>query len=99
MSEERDDRLIEFLKAGAPSPRDPLFRLRVLELREERLFRRRFFIMLAAALVIVLMALLAFTIGGKVFETAGALVFGTALGGGYLAFRGRALRILRRYSL
>jgi len=99
MSEERDDRLHEFLNAAAPPPHDPLFRLRVLELREELMFRRRFFIMLAAALVIVLMCLLAFTIGGKALETIGALVVGTALAGGYLAFRGRALEILRRYSL
>jgi hypothetical protein len=99
MSEERDDRIVEFLREQAPPARDPVFRVRVLERREHRQFQRRLFTMLAAALVIILVATFGVSIGGRALETTGALVVGTALASAYLAFRGRLLRILRRFSI
>jgi hypothetical protein len=98
MSEDRDDRLVEFLCAAAPPPRDPVFRLRVLERREHRQFRRRLFTMLAGVLVILLVSAFAIRMGGRALETMGALAVGAALASAYLAFRGRLLRILRRFS-
>ena len=98
MSEDRDDRIGQFLREQAPPARDPVFRLKVLERREQRQFRRRWLTMLAAMLVIILVATFGFAIGGGALETTGALVAGTALASGYLAFRGRFLRTLRRFS-
>jgi hypothetical protein len=99
MSEDRDDRIGQFLREQAPPARDPVFRLRVLERREQRQFQRRSLTMLAAVLVIILVATFGIRIGGGALETTGALVVGTALAGAYLAFRGRFLRILRRFSI
>lgn len=99
MSEDRDDRMVEFLRQAAPPARDPVFRLRVLERREQRQFRRQLFTMLAGLLVIVLVSTLASGMGGGALKTTGAVVVATALASAYLAFRGRFLGILRRFSL
>jgi hypothetical protein len=99
MSEDRDDRLVEFLCAGAPPPHDPVFRLRVLEQREHRQFRHRLYTILAGVLVILLVSAFAIRIGGGALEITGALVVGVAFASAYLAFRGRLLQILRRFSI
>ena len=99
MTEDRDDRIVEFLREQAPPARDPVFRVKVLERREHRQFQRRLLTMLAAALVIILVATFGVSIGGGALETTGALVVGTALASAYLAFRGRLLRILKRFSI
>jgi hypothetical protein len=70
----------------------------VLELREQRQFQRRLFTMLAGVLVIMV-STFAISIGGGALVTTGALAVGTALANGYLAFRGRLLRILMRFSI
>ena len=98
MSEERDHRIEEFLRASAPPARDPVFRLKVLERREQRQFRRRLFSMLAGVFVILLASLFALSQGIGVLVATEALAVGTALASGYLAFRGRLLRTLRRFS-
>jgi hypothetical protein len=99
MSEDRDDRIVELLRAAAPPARDPVFRLKVLERREHRQFQRRLFTMLAGVLVILLGSTFAISIGGGALKTTGALVVATAIASGYLAFRGRLLRILMRFSI
>jgi hypothetical protein len=99
MSEDRDDRLVEFLRAAAPPARDPVFRLRVLERREHRQFQLRVFTMLAGVVVILLVSAFAMRIGGGALVPTSALAVGAALASAYLAFRGRFLRILRRFSI
>ena len=99
MSEDRDDRMVEFLRQAAPPARDPVFRLRVLERRERRQFRRQLFTMLAGLLVILLAATFASGMGKGALKTTGALVVATALASAYLAFRGRVLGTLRRFSI
>lgn len=100
MSENRDDRIVEFLRAGAPPERDPMFRLEVLERRERRQLRRRAFTLLAAMLAILAVSISPTRIGGGSGLLAReAVVAGTALAGGYLAFRGQLLQILRRLTL
>jgi hypothetical protein len=90
MSEDRDDRIVEFLRQAAPPARDPVFRLRVLERREQRQFHGRLFLMLAGLLVIVLITTLAPT---------GVLAVVSALASACLAFRGRLRMVLRRFSI
>jgi hypothetical protein len=100
MSEDQDNRIVDLLREAAPPARDPMFRLKVLERREHRQFQRRSFTMLAGALVIILVSTFAINIGGRALETTGSLaVVGAALASGYLAFRGRLLGILRRFSI
>jgi hypothetical protein len=99
MSEKQDQRIVNLLRAGAPPARDPLFRLKVLERREQQRFQRRLFTMLAGTLVIILVSMLAIGTGGGALKTTGTLVVGTALATAYLAFRNRLLWILRRFSI
>ena len=99
MSEDRDDRIVQFLREAAPPARDPVFRLKVLERREQQQFQRRLFTMLGGALLIILASVFAIGIKGAALETAGVLITGAALASSYLAFRGRLLRILRRFSI
>ena len=99
MSEDRDERIVEILQAGAPPARDPAFRLRVLERREQRQFQRQLAIMLAGLLAILLVSIFATGMGRAPLKTTGVLAVGIALASAYLAFRGRFLQILRRFSI
>ena len=99
MSEERDHRIEEFFLASAPPARDPVFRLKVLKRREQRQFRRRLFTMLAGVVVILMVSLFAISRGKEALVATDDLVVGTAFVSGYLAFRGRLLGILRRFSI
>jgi hypothetical protein len=99
MSEDRDDRIAQFLRKQAPAARDPVFRLKVLERREQRQFQRRMFTMLAGLLVILLVSTFVIGMGSSALKTTTALVIGTTLGSAYFAFRGQFLRILRRFSI
>jgi len=99
MSEGRDDRIVEYLRQAAPPARDSLFRVKVLEGREQRQFQRRLFTMLAGAFVIIVALAFAVGIGSGALVPTGALVVGAALASAYLAFRGRFLRVLRRFSI
>ena len=97
MSEAQDQRIADLLRAAAPPARDPVFRLSVLELREQRLFQRRLFTMLAGVLVI---ALCCFRERRREpLRRRPALAGVAALASAYLAFRGRLLEILRRFSI
>jgi hypothetical protein len=49
MSEELDDKLAERLTAAAPAERDPMFRIAVLQRREEDRFRTRNLMLAAGA--------------------------------------------------
>ncbi|MBZ5578406.1 MAG: hypothetical protein LAP40_17725 [Acidobacteriia bacterium] len=99
MSEDRDNRLVELLRADAPPERDPVFRLKVLERREQRQFQRRLLTMLAGMLVILVGMGFAISLGNGALAPTGALIVGAALVSGYLAFRGQVRRILGRFSL
>jgi len=49
--------------------------------------------------VIILVSTFAIGTGGGVLGATGVLVAGAALASGYLVFRGRLLRILRRFGI
>jgi hypothetical protein len=99
MSDDKDQRIANLLRADAPPAHDPMFRIKVLERRERRQFQRRLFAMIAGAVVIILVSMSSISFARGSMETAGALAVGTALASSSLAFRGRLLRILRRFSL
>ena len=50
-------------------------------------------------LAIILVSTFCIRMGGRALETTGALVAGAALASAHLAFRGRLLPILRRFSI
>ena len=77
MTDDQDARLTELLRADAPAERDALFRLDVLERREQLRFRRKVLLLLAAALVtLVLLALGADWLGEQTLAPAGMLILG-----------------------
>jgi hypothetical protein len=99
MSEEQDRSIAELLSKAAPLARDPVFRLRVLELRERRQFQRRLYIMLAGSIAMISVSILAITLGGGALETTGAPVIGVAVASACLAFRHNLTRILRHFRI
>ena len=99
MSEGRDVRMEQFLRANAPPTRDPVFRLKVLERREQRDFQRRLVTMFAGVLVMLLVLGYYLSTGERALVPAGALAVGAALASASLAFRGRLLGIFRRFSI
>src|SRR5262245_7495535 len=98
MSERQDDRIMELLQRAAPPARDPVFRLRVLERREQRQFQRRLYIMLAGVISIILVATFVMSLGGGTLETS-APVVGVAVVTTCLAFRQSLMRILRHFRI
>jgi len=98
MSEQQDDRIMELLQRAAPPARDPVFRLRVLERREQRQFQRRLYIMLAGVISIILVATFVMSLGGGALETS-APVVGVAVATTCLAFRQSLMRILRHFRI
>ncbi len=99
MREDKDDRIVELLRADAPPPRDPMFRVGVLERREHWQFQRRLCTMLAGALAIILVSVFAIGMGTGAMGSMGVLAVGAALASGYLAFRRSLPHILRRFGI
>ena len=96
---EQDPKIVSFLLNAAPPERDPVFRLRVLEGREKRMFRRRLFTMSAGLILIGLVAAFGVGIGGGAPVIKGLLTVAAAFCSAWLAFRGHLRQILRRSSL
>ena len=98
MNEQHDDRIVELLQRAAPPARDAVFRLRVLERREQRQFQRRLYIMLAGVIAIILVSTFAMSLGGGFLETS-APVICVAVASTCLAFRQNLTRILRHFRI
>ena len=99
MGEQQDDGIVSLLRQGAPAARDPVFRLQVLERREQRQFQRRLYIMLGGLIAIIIVSTLAITLGGGALEITGAPVAGVAVASACLAFRHGLTRILRHFRI
>ena len=98
MSEQQGDRIVDLLQRAAPPARDPVFRLRVLERREQRQFQRRLYIMLAGVIAIILVSTFSMRLGGGFLETS-APVICVAVASTGLAFRQNLTRILRHFRI
>ncbi|HEY4365018.1 MAG TPA: hypothetical protein VGN17_28905 [Bryobacteraceae bacterium] len=99
MSDEKDLRIAGLLHQGAPPSRDPVFRVSVLERREQRRFQRRLYTMLAGVVLILLIAVAAQSLAGPKLERAGALLAAGAIGVACVAFRGSLGQVRKRFSL
>ena len=92
-----DERISAALQRDAPPPRDAMFRLQVLERREQKRFRRRALLSLAAAAGMVGISALAVNANGEVYTAGNVLLFALVLimaGVVYLPAFGRLLRHL-----
>ena len=90
-----DQRIADALRHDAPPPRDPAFRLQLLERRERQRFRRRSLSSLVAAIVVAAVSALAVSTGGASYTAGSVLLFGLVLvlaGVVYLPGFGRLVR-------
>ena len=99
MSEDQDQRIADLLREHAPPARDPVFRIKVRERREQRRFQRRSLTLLAGGLSIILVSAFALGIGGRALQTTAAPIVGAVLAGAYPAFRRGLPQILRRFGI
>ena len=74
-----DERVAIALQDNAPPPRDPVFRLHVLERREQRQFRHRAFTALASPSAMAIMSALAVRAGGEAYTAGSVLLFALVL--------------------
>jgi hypothetical protein len=70
-----DERITAALRHDAPPPRDPVFRLQVLERREQQLFRRRARQALAGATGVVVVSALTANGGSEAYTAGSVLLF------------------------
>jgi hypothetical protein len=99
MTQDQDARLANLLREDAPPAHDPLFRLSVLERREQKRFRNRSFLLLAAALAFAAISWIVINAGGQVFETAGVMLFGAILAVGHFLYAPALMQLLRRFRI
>jgi hypothetical protein len=92
-----DERIAAALQRDAPPPRDPLFRLQVLERRERQQFRQRALQGLAVVVVVGGLSALTATAGGQGYIAGSVLLFALVsimAGVVYLPVFGRLIRQL-----
>lgn len=90
--DEKDDRLTQRLQQMAPPPRDPLFRVKVLERRERQQFRTR----VASLLGLVLTLGAASVMTGELPELVRTVVLGVGLVVGVAVYALAMAQMLRR---
>jgi hypothetical protein len=74
-----DERITTALRHDAPPPRDPVFRLQVLERRERQRFRRRALHALAAMAAVAVVSALTASAGGEAYTAGSVLLFAMVL--------------------
>lgn len=99
MSEREEAIFQDLARRAAPAPRDPMFRLKVLERREIDQFKRRSWVLVALAVVAVLGAALFSVVRPGSIDAAAVVFFGigvSALGFFLAPMALRRLSALRR---
>jgi hypothetical protein len=89
-----DDRITAALQHDAPPPRDPLFRVQVLERAERQRFRRRARLAIAGAVGVLLVSVLTVSAGSMAYVAGSVLLFALVVvtGAVYLPEFGRLVR-------
>ena len=95
MRAREEERFAELVRRQAPAPRDPMFRLKVLERRETEQFRRRSWLFVALAVLAVAGAALVFLLRPGSLDGAAVVLFGVGLSAAGFFFAPAALRQLR----
>ena len=94
-----DDRITRALRQDAPPPRDPYFRLRVLERRERQRFRRRAAHTVAAMAVVAIVSALTATTGGEAYLAGSVVLFALAVTTAAVIYVPDFGRLIRRLSV
>ena len=93
-----DERITAALHHDAPPPRDPLFRIQLLERRERQRFRRRTQQALAGAAAVLIVSALTASAGSMAYVAGSVLLFALVLVTGAVAMPEFG-RLIRRLSL
>jgi len=94
-----DERITAALQHDAPPPRDPLFRIQLLERREQQRFRRRTQQALAAGAAVVIVSALTVSAGNMAYVAGGVLLFALVLVSAAVVYLPEFGRLIRRLSL
>jgi hypothetical protein len=78
MHDEKDERLTQLLLRNAPPSRDPLFRVKVLERRERRRFRRNVVQLVGSVAMLAMILAVSVGLTGETYEAARIAVLGAA---------------------
>jgi hypothetical protein len=95
MSEREEAMFQDLVRRAAPAPRDPFFRLKVLERRENQQFRRRSWTLVAFAVAAVLGAAMVIILRPASIDVAAVVVFGVGLSAAGFYFAPTLLRRLQ----
>jgi hypothetical protein len=99
MSRYPDEKLGALLREGRVPERDPLFRIRLLERREQQHFRRRAWLLRVALAVLMVLPAIGLALGSRLLPVSLIVVFVAAcIAAAVFSFRGLKLlwRQLRR---
>lgn len=89
MTEQQDERLGDLLRSYAPPPRDALFRLAVLERREQKRFQQRSLVLVIAAVIVAAIFAGGVALRANLFLTAlVALLIAAVAGACVISLRG-----------
>lgn len=96
MTDDIDEKLGKLLREGAPSERDPLFRIGVLQRRERQRFQRRTHKLIGAAALPAVFAVVGASLGDRLPTVALIAVFCVAfIAAGLSSLRGMLLVVRR----
>lgn len=94
-----DQRITAALQHDAPPPRDPVFRLQVLERRERQRFRRRGLHALTAGAAVAVVSALTVRASGEAYTAGSVLLFALVLITGAVVYLPEFGRLIRRLTI
>ena len=94
-----DERITAALQNDAPPPRDPVFRIQLLERRERQHFRRRVQHALAAGAAVLVVSALTLRAGDMAYAAGGVLLFALVLVSAAVVYLPEFGRLIRRLSI
>jgi hypothetical protein len=97
MTDGADEKIAELLRSDAPAERDAVFRLSVMERREQKRFRNWSLLVLAVGLALGVVSLIGVSVGGQALDAAGVIVVVGLAAAGYFFYAPHVLHILRRF--
>ena len=97
MTDRADEKIAELLRSDAPAERDGVFRLRVMERREQKRFRNWSLLVLAAGLALGVVSLIGLSLGGQALDAASVIVVVGLAAAAYYFYMPQVSQMLRRF--
>jgi len=94
-----DQRITTALQHDAPPPRDPVFRIQLLERRERKRFRHRVQQALAAGAAVLVVSALTVSTGSTAYVAGSVLLFALVLVSAAVVYLPEFGRLIRRLSI